>query len=96
MPQILLLKAKMQPCTCPESEARSLVNSMNESCICDNKYCMKDCAYLQTVPQSPIEHIGEICKLLDELIEIHDEREVVINQSHICCITSTVSFCPKA
>jgi hypothetical protein len=69
--------------TCPESEARSLVNSMNESCICDSTYCVKDCAYLHTAPESPIENIGEICKLLDELIEIHNERQVKMSRMHI-------------
>ena len=69
--------------TNPETEARFLVNSMNESCICGKTYCMKDCAFLNTVPESPIEDISVICRLLDELIEINDEHQVKPNRMRI-------------
>ncbi len=67
--------------TCPASEAYSLVNSMNESRnMCDGENCVEECVYqLQISAENHVEDIGEICKLLDELIEINDERQVKIN-----------------
>ena len=66
----------------PETETRSLVNSMNQACICAKFNCIKDCVCLETVPECREVDIGLICNLLDEFIAINDAKQVSLKHIH--------------